>query len=367
MFHNGIEHGMMSAISKAWQVMNVCLGMSYDQIGEELAKWIKDGELRGTFLVDIGVQICHQKDKQGTHVLGEIRDEVVQDVDGTEGTGIWSNAEAIRLHVPSPSLTSARYIRIVSADRAQHVEVKKTVHVHYPQENIAHSAEERKAFLEDLRLAVYEACLCSYIQGINIIEKADRANKWDINMSTIVQIWRAGCTIQWDFLADLLEDHFKEHAENEKWNLLFEKRFGDELNQAFEPLKKVVTKGTEVNAVIPCLSATLEYMKYASNTALPTSFYEAELDYFRKHMFDLKSEGAGLPKTGKHHFEWKLASTAGFGRHTFFLKAMTAESESPQIVTQIIRHRAVRQKIKSSTEVHMVCRWYCLGISLPLQ
>lgn len=240
-------------------------------------------------------------------MLGEVQDKVVQDVDGTEGTGVWSNAEAVRLHVPSPSLTSSHYIRIASADRAQRIKAKKTVHGHYPQEKIAHSSEERKAFLEDLRLAVHEACLCSYIQGVNIVEKADRENKWGINMSTVIQIWRAGCIIQWDFLADMLEDHFKQHAEDENWNLLFEEKFGDELNKAFEPLKRVVTKGTGVNAVIPCLSATLEYMKYASNTVLPTSFYEAELDYFGKHMFDLKSEGAGLPQTGKHHFEWKLA------------------------------------------------------------
>ena len=105
----------------------------------------------------------------------------------------------------------------------------------------------------------------------------------------------------------MLEDYFKRHTEDNNWNLLFEKRFGDELNQAFGPLKRVVTKGTEVNAVIPCLSATLEYMKYASNTVLPTSFDEAELDYCGKHMFDLKSEGPGLPQTGHHHFEWKLA------------------------------------------------------------
>ena len=58
MIHNGIEHGMMSAISEAWQMMNVCLGMSHDEIGEEIARWNRDGELQGTFLVDIGAQIC---------------------------------------------------------------------------------------------------------------------------------------------------------------------------------------------------------------------------------------------------------------------------------------------------------------------
>ena len=45
MIHNGIEHGMMSALAEAWQIMNVCLGMTYDEIGDELARWNAEGEL----------------------------------------------------------------------------------------------------------------------------------------------------------------------------------------------------------------------------------------------------------------------------------------------------------------------------------
>lgn len=46
---------------------------------------------------------------------------------------------------------------------------------------------------------------------------------------------------------------------------------------------------------------------------LPTQFYEAELDYFGKHMFDSKKKDGrkdkegGEPETGSRHFEWKKA------------------------------------------------------------
>lgn len=43
--HNGIEHGMMSAISEAFQVMNVGLGMEYDEIGNVFEEWNSEGEL----------------------------------------------------------------------------------------------------------------------------------------------------------------------------------------------------------------------------------------------------------------------------------------------------------------------------------
>ena len=45
MIHNGIEHGMMSAISEAWQIMAMCLGMGYDAISDEFDRWNSEGEL----------------------------------------------------------------------------------------------------------------------------------------------------------------------------------------------------------------------------------------------------------------------------------------------------------------------------------
>ena len=90
-------------------------------------------------------------------------------------------------------------------------------------------------------------------------------------------------------------------------DLLHNKRVAQGLDDAFPALKEIVVKGMEHNAIIPSLSATLEFLKYSTNTILPTQFYEAQLDYFAKHMFDLKSEAAGKPETGKHHREWKLA------------------------------------------------------------
>lgn len=63
----------------------------------------------------------------------------------------------------------------------------------------------------------------------------------------------------------------------------------------------------QTNAIVPTMSGSLEFLKYSVNTILPTQLYEAQLDFFGKHMFDLKSEPAGEPETGHHHYEWKPA------------------------------------------------------------
>lgn len=97
MIHNGIEHGMMSAISEAWAIMVNGLGMSFDEVAETFRKWDSEGELvgtsrvtliavestdplqRGTFLINIGIRICSAKDpKSGERVLRTVEDKVVQ-------------------------------------------------------------------------------------------------------------------------------------------------------------------------------------------------------------------------------------------------------------------------------------------------
>ncbi|KAL8693107.1 MAG: hypothetical protein Q9218_001993 [Villophora microphyllina] len=305
MIHNGIEHGMMSALAEAWQIMSIGLKMTYDEIGDVFASWNEEGELRGTFLVAIGAEICRQKNDRGKHVLSIVQDKVVQDVDGTEGTGIWSQTEAVRLHVPAPTLTTAHFIRLASAFRADRKHVKEAFGGHFQVEAWTEAEGDKKAVLESLRKAVYAAFLASFVEGLNIVDQANKEHRWSIDYSAVVQIWRNGCIIKADYITDILADIFKNPQAD--IDLLHNERVAEELSRAFQPLKETVTKGVQHNSVIPSLSATLEFLKYSTNTILPTQFYEAQLDYFGKHMFDLKSEPAGKPETGKHHFEWKLA------------------------------------------------------------
>ena len=143
---------------------------------------------------------------------------------------------------------------------------------------------------------------------MDIIDVSDRENKWQIDYSTVIQIWRAGCIIQADYIADMLSSIFVgDHGRDKNRNLLYETRIAEDFKKGFEPLRRIVAKGVEANVIMPSMSATLEYLKYSGNLELPTQFYEAELDYFGKHMYDKKGEDAGKPETGKHHFEWKKA------------------------------------------------------------
>lgn len=320
MIHNGIEHGMMSAIAEAWSIMKTGLGMSLDEIGNVFEQWNSEGELKGTFLIWISRDICRAKDpKTGERVLDGVEDKVVQDYTGEEGTGVWSNTEAVDKHVPAPTLTAAHYLRIASGDRHQRATIQKTLGVGSGKPNDDHTSvfppqklrvNHRTVFLEDLRLAVYTACLTAYCQGMIIIDKADKEYHFNVNYAELLQIWKAGCIIQADHISNnLLQPIYSNRSEKaEETNPLYERDVAKALKRGFSHLRTVVAKSVEGDHVVPALSATLEYLKYQTSTELPTSFYEAQLDYFGKHMYDRKGDDeAGKPETGKHHYEWKPA------------------------------------------------------------
>lgn len=308
MIHNGIEHGMMSAICEVWSIMTKGLGMNQDEIGDVFHEWNRKGELQGTFLIRIGAEICKTKDDKGNRVLDTVEDKVVQDVCGEEGTGIWSNLEAIEQHVPAPTLTTAHYLRLASADLNQRRIIQKNFGGDFPPQNL--NIQDKAAFLEDLRLATYGACLASYVQGMNIIDKADKEKHFNIDYYQLLQIWRAGCIIQADYISShLLMPHYKSSTSPTiDKNPLYVKPIADSLRKTYTPLKHVILKATECDHVVPSLASTLEYLKMITSTDLPTSFQEAELDYFGRHMFDIKGQDeGGLPTIGKHHYEWKAA------------------------------------------------------------
>jgi len=309
MVHNGIEQGMMSALAEAWFIMNKCLKMEYEKIGDVLESWNKDGPLRDNFLVSIGADVNRTKNDEGKFVLADVLDKVVQDADDSEGTGIWTCEETIRLHVPSPTILSAHLFRLASSDAARRIAVNKSFSGGVQPGIIKLEVPHEKAlpaFLEDLKFALYAAFLCAFVQGLQLIKAMDREEGWNLNYRNILQIWRGGCIIQSDHISDLLDAVLARDGHDDD-NLLANHEIGDELGKCFPSLKNVILKSVESDAYVPALSATLEYYKYSGSTELPTQFMEAELDYFGEHSFDLKSEGPGKPVKGSHHYEWHPA------------------------------------------------------------
>ncbi|KAK4116127.1 6-phosphogluconate dehydrogenase C-terminal domain-like protein [Canariomyces notabilis] len=275
MIHNGIEHGMMTALCEAWAVMDTGLGLSYDEIGSVFEEWNQeDGPMRGNYLVGIGAQICRTRDSEhgndGGAVLSRIRDKVVQDADDSEGTGTWAAEEGIRLHVPHPTIAASHIFRVASADAAKRAAVKGAVGGRILPRKISGITDQAK-FIRDLRQAVYASFLMSFMQGLHILSRASEQHEWNLDFVNVLQVWRQGCIIQSDFLVDLLESVYRSGQQDNN-NLLANLTIAHELRETYPAVKTVVLRALEADLHVPALSASLEFYKYSASTSLPTSF-----------------------------------------------------------------------------------------------
>lgn len=316
MVHNGIEHGMMTVLCEIWGIMTHTLGWTLEEAGETFERW-NTGEkspLRSNFLIEIASHICRAKDPkdQSKYILSDIRDTVVQDVCEEEGTGTWTVMEAARLHVSTPVLAVSHMVRVASAyakRREAAAKAFKDAGVEAgPQlcRTEARTVEGKAKAARELRNATYAGFLSCFVQGMHLIAAADAEYKWNLNYSDIMQLWRGGCIIQSDGIVDML-DKIYQAGDVDKENLLAHSTVAQELSATVHPLKELVTNSLKIDAYVPALSASLEYLKFSISTDLPTSFQEAELDFFGHHMYDLRSEAARDPAMGKHHFEWRPA------------------------------------------------------------
>ncbi|KAH7929979.1 6-phosphogluconate dehydrogenase, decarboxylating [Leucogyrophana mollusca] len=303
MTHNGIEHAMMSVIGEVFELMGTCQGDDYDQCGHLFRQWAAEGDLKQNFLLEIAADVClHKEPHSATHTLSRIQDKVVQDADDTEGTGPWTVIESARRHVSAPSIASAQYLRVASADRAQRLRVAQLMHIPPPHR------QEKGLTSEDLRLATYGAFLASYVQGLNLILKASTDEQWGVRLSECIRIWRAGCIIRSTAIADLLQAplaNAESNLSDPLKNVLHLPVVANELTRCYPAMKRAVACAVEWDARAPVLAASLEYVKYVAGEKLPMAIHEGMMDYFGSHNYDVWEDGPGEVKKGKHHTEWK--------------------------------------------------------------
>jgi len=312
--HNGIEQGILSAVCEIYTLMRHSMGMSNDEIADTFQEWDTYGGLRHNFLVELAAEIPHFKKgdaiKDTAGIVDDIEDKVTQDADDSEATGVWSIRESARRHVAAPTIAAAHNLRIISSTRGERLQIVEAMSLPQPStfgapDSSKAASIDKKEFLEALRLSLYGATLACFVQGCNIIAKANKDQGWGIQMAKCIQIWRAGCIIQSDAISDMLQPIYE--SQPDLMNLLLADKVSQELRQTYPHLKQVVLKATDIDAVVPALSATLEYFKAVGGKHLPTNFEEAELDYFGHHNYDTRQESKLDPKKGAHHTEWKPA------------------------------------------------------------
>ncbi len=286
MVHNGIEYGDIQLICECYQIMKDILGMTNDEMHETFAEWNK-GDL-DSYLIEITRDILAKKDEEGGFVLDRILDTA-----GQKGTGKWTAISALDLGEPLTLISESVYARCLSALKEERVEASKILEGPKPVK----FPGDRKAFLEDLRRALFASKVVSYAQGYSLMRAAAKEYGWDLNYGGIALLWRGGCIIRSVFLGKIKEAFDKDP---QIANILLDPYFKDKLAEAQSGWRNVVAQAVVNGVPAPCMTAALEYYDGYRTERLPANLLQAQRDYFGAHTY----ERTDRPRGEFFHTNW---------------------------------------------------------------
>ena len=286
MVHNGIEYGDIQLICECYHIMKELLGMSNEEMHETFAEWNK-GDL-DSYLVEITRDILAKKDEDGNYVL-----DYLLDTAGQKGTGNWTAISALDAGVPLTLIGESVFARCLSAQKEERVAASKILQGPAP----AKFAGDRKAFLEDLRKALFAAKVVSYAQGYALMKAAAKEYGWNLNYGGIALMWRGGCIIRSVFLGKIKEafDNNPDIA-----NILLDPYFSGKLAEAQSGWRNVLAQAIVNGVPAPCLSAALEYYDGYRCERLPANLLQAQRDFFGAHTY----ERTDMPRGQFFHTNW---------------------------------------------------------------
>jgi 6-phosphogluconate dehydrogenase len=285
MVHNGIEYGDMQLICEAYHLLKDVLGLSAGELHEIFAEWNR-GEL-DSYLIEITADIFTKVDEES----GQPLVDVILDKAGQKGTGKWTSQSALDLGVPLSIITESVFARCLSAMKAERVTASKL----YGAPAQSAQPQDRAAFIEKIRQALYASKICSYAQGFAQMKAASEEYEWNLNYGEIAMIFRGGCIIRARFLQNI-KDAFDRNPNLQ--NLLLDHYFQSVIEKYQQAWREVVATAVTNGIPVPAFASALAYFDSYRSATLPANLLQAQRDYFGAHTYQRTD------KEGVFHTSW---------------------------------------------------------------
>ena len=287
MVHNGIEYGDMQLIAEAYEMLRKGIGANSSELADIFDQW-NHGRLE-SFLIEITARIFRVKDPESGAPLVE----KVLDKAGQKGTGKWTAQVALDLAVPVPTIAAAIDARVISSMKDERMQASKVL-----GGSPSVAKPDRKQFIDDVQNALYASKICSYAQGMALIQAGSAEWKWNINMREMARIWKAGCIIRAKFLDSIMRA-YEEKADLQ--NLLLAKEFSGAVKQSEPAWRRAVAFAQSSGIPVPAMSSSLAYYDAYRSAELPQNLTQAQRDYFGAHTYQRNDKGPNAPFV---HTDW---------------------------------------------------------------
>jgi len=293
MVHNGIEYADMQLIAEAYDLLRAGIGATPAEIAEIFRSW-NEGDLE-SFLIEITADVLAQVDAE----TGKPFVDIVLDQAEQKGTGRWTVQSALDLGIPITGIAEATFARALSGHADQRADAREA----FPDQ-IEWTVDDRDAFIEDVRAALYASKVVAYAQGFDHIQAGSEEFGWDIDRGAMATIWRGGCIIRARFLNRIREAY---DANPDLTSLLVAPYFAEAVKSGVQSWRRVVADAAQAGVPTPAFSSSLAYYDGLRRKRLPAALIQGLRDNFGAHTY------LRVDKPGSFHTEWagsKLESPA---------------------------------------------------------
>jgi 6-phosphogluconate dehydrogenase len=271
MIHNGIEYADMQLIAEAYDILRQAGGFSPREIVDIFSEWNK-GELE-SYLIEITAEVLKQVDQK----TGKPFVDIVLDQAGSKGTGVWTVQTALNLGTPVSGIAEAVFARSLSSQAAQRDGAPELA-----AGTTAWKIDDKKAFVEDVRKALYASKIVAYAQGFDAIRAGAKEYNWNINLGNVAKIWRGGCIIRAQFLNRISDAYGK----NENLlSLLFDEYFQKAIYSSVSSWRNVVAHSSLAGIPNPAFASSLSYFDGLRAERLPAALVQGQRDFFGAHTY----------------------------------------------------------------------------------
>ncbi|SHN05404.1 NADP-dependent phosphogluconate dehydrogenase [Cryptosporangium aurantiacum] len=273
MVHNGIEYADMQLIAEAYDLLRSGLDATPGQISDIFREWNK-GSLE-SFLIEITADVlAHVDARTGRPFVDVVLDQAEQ-----KGTGRWTVQSALDLGVPITGIAEATFARSLSG----HADQREAAREVFPSTNeLAWAADDREAFIEDVRKALYASKVVAYAQGFDQIKAGSDEYGWDIDRGATATIWRGGCIIRARFL-DRIREAYDDAPELP--TLLASPYFVKAVSDGVDSWRRVVSDASRAGVPTPAFSSSLAYFDGLRRRRLPAALIQGLRDNFGAHTY----------------------------------------------------------------------------------
>lgn len=274
MVHNGIEYADMQVIGEAYHLLRYAAGLEPKEIAAVFREW-NAGDL-DSYLVEITAEVLDQVDQR----TGKPLVNVIVDAAGQKGTGRWTVKAALDLGIPVTGIGEAVFARALSGART----MREATIGNLPSGTLdTRAVDDRDAFIEDVRRALYASKLVAYAQGFDEIKAGSAEHGWDVDPRDLATIWRGGCIIRAKFLNRIV-DAYNANADLE--SLLLDPYFNGEMTNLVDSWRRIVVAATERGLPIPVFASSLSYYDGLRAERLPAALIQGQRDFFGAHTYE---------------------------------------------------------------------------------